>query len=162
MKHSVPYGKETKMKRNALIAFFIIAAILFVWALSGRPKKAAEKNILKPVPVKIEKNIPVAYDMSKIKRQPTSMDENKPADLKEMYNGCQKSDVGDNMVEGWAKMAPEQKAKLKSVFDDQIKKSEEALRINKEDKHAKNILYMSQALKKMADYEFNYKLKNKK
>ncbi len=101
------------------------------------------------------------YDISKVKRLPPPAipQDNEPSDLKEMYEYFPKSDVGDNMVEGWSRTKPEAKAKLAGVLDKEIINAQKSLKTNPEDKHAKNILLISQTLKKMAADGFNCKIK---
>ena len=84
------------------------------------------------------------------------------SDLKEMYEKCDKTNVGGNMVEAWRRVKPIDLARLSEGFDKQIATAEEALKANPKDKHAKNMLYISEALKKMSSEGFNYNLKNKK
>ena len=103
------------------------------------------------------------YDIDKVKQSiPQSGGVNAGySDLNEMYEKSDKTNVGGNMVEAWKRVRPEDKAKLSGGFDQQIVKAQEALKEDPEDKHARNLLYISEALKKMSSEGFNCKLKNK-
>jgi hypothetical protein len=115
-------------------------------------------------PVVFEGTSGPVYDIDKVKQgMPRAGDGNVVySDFKEMYEKCDKTNVGGNMVEAWRRVKPEDKAKLSEGFDKQIVLSQEALKADPQDKHAKNILYISETLKKMSSDGFNYKIRNKK
>ena len=79
--------------------------------------------------------------------------------LKEMYQTFQKEDVGDNMIEGWAGVSPENKAKFTETLDKQISESRESLKSNPEDERAKSLLFISETLKQMAADNFDHAIK---
>jgi len=104
------------------------------------------------------------YDIDKVKRGISGPADGKAeySDLEDMYKNCDKTNVGGNMVEEWRRVKPEDKAKISDGFDKQIIAAKDTLKTDPENKHAKNILYISEQLKKMSSDGFNYKLKNKK
>lgn len=104
------------------------------------------------------------YDIDKIKRNigGPAGDNAEYSDFEEMYKKDDKTDVGGNMVEAWRRVGQLDKARLSEGFDKQITESQETLKKDPENKHARNILYISEQLKKMSSDGFNCKLKNRK
>ena len=85
--------------------------------------------------------------------------EGPPKSLKEMYQTLPKEDVGDNMFETWSAVSPENKAKFVETLDKQITESKELLKSNPEDEKAKSLLFISEALKRMAADNFDHAIK---
>lgn len=145
---------------SVLFILVFIARSLFISSTKDVVAGLRQDNL--PV---ASKSVPESvYDIDKVKKSiPAPANGNAQySDLEEMYKNCDKTDVGGNMVEAWRRVKPEDKAKLSDGFDKQITISRETLKVNPDDKHAKNILYISEALKKMSGQGFNYSLKSKK
>lgn len=138
----------------AVIIVMIFKPVFFVSKHPSIKEPKARSSALSP-----ERPSVATYDISKVRREESKVLQKESSDLKEMYEYFPKSDVGDNMVEGWSKTNPEAKAKLAGVLDKQIISAQESLKTNPEDKHAKNLLMISQTLKKMAADGFNCKIK---
>lgn len=79
--------------------------------------------------------------------------------LKDAYANFPKKDVGDDMIEGWSRVDPKDKAKLIETLDEQIVRAREALNADPNDKRAKGMLRVSEGLKRMTSQDFNYVLK---
>lgn len=142
---------------------FILVFIVFIIMKPLFAKKTISKSgvYTKARVVEYQASAPATYDISKIKKDTVKTDEKLPADLKEMYEKYPVADVGDNMVEEWARMSPEHKAKFVEALDGEIGKSENILKDNPEDKNAKNKLHIAKMLKKLSQDGFNYKIKKK-
>ncbi len=144
-----------------------IALILIVmirpFFVSSHKKMATDLKKSK-APAVAQRTFESIYDIDKVKMAlpKPAADNAENADLEDMYKNNDKTNVGGNMVEAWRRVKPEDKARLSDGFDKQIAASQEALKTDPKDKHAKSILYISEALKKMSVEGFNYKFKNKK
>jgi uncharacterized membrane protein len=152
---------------NAALAVAILLILVFII----RPFfMSSDKNAAIPlkqdnVPVVSEGASESAYDIDKVKNNISSGSAGGSAeysDLEDMYKNCDKNNVGGNMVDAWRRVKPEDKGRLSKGFDEQIVASQETLKKDPGNKHAKNLLYISEQLKKMSTDGFNYKLKNKK
>ncbi len=151
--------KENKLLYINLALFVGIIWIIIVWKMAApaRPKEGAsrEPSILKQrAPLKSQE---VIYDISKIKQERIKTFK-EAKDLNEMYMNFSKGDVGDNMVEAWAKVKAEDKAKFIGVLDKKIETSKTLLKANPQDKKTKGMLFISESLKNMALNNFNYKI----
>lgn len=98
---------------------------------------------------------PTVYRLDKIKSAGTSSAPGEVNDLKAAYEQYPKSDAGGNIIEGWSKVKPEDKVKIREALDRDIETSEEALRMNPDDKKAKSLLSISRMLKELASRDFN-------
>lgn len=150
---------------NVALAISIVMIIVFmVRSFSMPTSKVAIVDLKKAGAPQVSGNAPaVIYDIDKVKASlPGSAKSNKEySDFEEMYKDCDKTNVGGNMVEAWRRVRPEDKARVSDGFNKQIATSKEKLKSDPKDKHAKNILYISEALQKMSGEGFNYNLKNK-
>jgi hypothetical protein len=169
-------GKELDMKREpkdntilyinvalvVSIAFVLIFIIRPFFVSSGKGAIAGPK--VKSAPVVSKKAARSIYDIDKVKRSlpGATPDKTVSSDLEEMYKNSDKTDVGGNMVEAWRQVKPEDKAKLSDGFDKQIIAAQETLEKDPGNKHAKNLLYITERIKEMSASGFNYKFKNKK
>ncbi len=81
-----------------------------------------------------------------------------PATLSEVYTQYPQADTGNNMVEAWARVKPEEKERVLEQLDQQIAQAHEALKANPVDKKAKHVLFISENLKKMCKANFNMSL----
>lgn len=173
MKIKKRYGKIIDMaelkKENSVFYINLILAIilllivsLFVKSWFAKKIKVEETAPAKASMQRPQGAQPTVYDIDKIKHDGQKGPEKMPSDFAEMYANSKKSDVGDNMVEAWRKVSPEEKAKLSAGLDAEIKKSQEILKSEPENKHARNIMRISQILKNMTNEDFNYKFKGKK
>lgn len=160
----------TKGSTNFYInAALSLALILILIAITkpffvSQGKNAAIGIKRASVPVIFEGPGESIYDIDKVKKSIPGPkgEEIEYSDFKAMYENSDKANVGGNMVEAWSRVKPEDKTRLSEGFDKQIIASREILKENPENKHAKNILYIAEALKKMFKEGFNYKFKNKK
>jgi len=143
-----------------LVILIIILKPLFFVSKESNVGEVQPKNLF-AVPAKPAES--AVYDIDKIKKAAgwPKEAEREFSDFKEMYENSNKWDAGGNMVEAWSRVKPEDKARLTEGFDREIASAQETLKVNPENKHAKNLLYISETLKKMAADGFNYKFKNK-
>jgi len=170
-------GKNLAMKEYdnraggfSYINLVLVIALVFVLAAMLKPffigSKKTESVSVKPkkLPMVDTRSVRQVYDIDKVKKSvsQTVQPDKKFSDLKEMYKNCNKRNVGGNMVESWARVKPEDKSKVSEGFDKQIVIAQKALKENPSDKHAKNMLRISEMLKKMSADGFNYKFKDKK
>ncbi|MDD5681612.1 MAG: hypothetical protein PHI59_10295 [Candidatus Omnitrophica bacterium] len=84
--------------------------------------------------------------------------EKPPATLSEVYTHYPQADAGNNIVEAWARVKPEEKERVLEQLDQQIAQAHEALKANPVDKKAKHVLFISENLKKMCKANFNMSL----
>jgi hypothetical protein len=137
------------------ISFVLIgAAIIKGWY---QDKSAASRAVLAPQVSKAatEPVKPAGYSLENIKSESGQKISAEPGDLKEVYEKFPKSDVGGNMVEGWARIKPEEKARIREALEREIETSKETLRQNPEDKKTKNLLHIAETLKALAAKDFN-------
>jgi hypothetical protein len=65
------------------------------------------------------------------------------------------------MPEIWSKVSPEQKKSFNDVLEKQIEIAKALLKLNPEDRKARNMLLISEMLKEMAANGFNHPIKKK-
>lgn len=92
---------------------------------------------------------------------PAAVRSGPPADLRDVYASHPRADTGADVVAGWARLKPEEKAKFNDGIDRQIEESRKALEANPDDKKARHQLFISETVKKLAADGFNYKLPQK-
>jgi len=88
----------------------------------------------------------------------TNKPEEKPASLSAIYTNHPKEDTGNNIVESWAKVNPEEKAKVNEQLDKQAEQAKEELKTNPDSKNAKHMLFIAETMKKLCKSNFDYKL----
>lgn len=139
------------------IIFILIAVVVIRGWYQGRP--AVPKDVMPPqVPKAVTEPVePAAYSLEKVKSASGQRARVEPADFKEVYENFPKSDVGGNMIEGWARIKPEEKAKIRETLDKDIELSREKLRQDPEDKKTKHLLYIAETLKALTMKDFNIK-----
>lgn len=98
---------------------------------------------------------PAAYSLEKVRSVSAQKAPAAAADIKEVYEKFPKSDVGGDMIRAWARIKPEEKARIHEALEKEIEASKEALRQNPEDKKTKNLLYIAETLKALAAKDFN-------
>lgn len=148
---------DTK-KGEGLLYIILAAGIVFAAILFMVMRPVRETKIETPKKaVKIQKTAQTVYDISKVKKKEAGDSYADTIDFAGMYNSCPETDVGDNMVEGWARMDEKQKAALKGGFEKESAKAQENLNINPEDKHARNKLRIINVLQGMMNEDFNHK-----
>ena len=98
------------------------------------------------------------YDISKLRPAGATTVKKPPSDLNDMYANFPQSDVGDNMIEGWSKVDPQDKEKFIGVVDKKIDESKKLLAANPKNKRAKHMLFISESLKKMTKDNFNSRI----
>ena len=81
-----------------------------------------------------------------------------PVSLAQVYTQYPKEDTGNNVVESWAKLSPEDKAKVDEQLDKKIVQAKEELKINPDNKNSKHVLFVSETLKRLCKNNFNYSL----
>lgn len=153
---------EKGSKIISYINIALVVALLVVFAIILRPffiRPAAKGITARPAvqPKKVAQ--PAIYDISKLKKEVPAVPKKEPQSLKEMYEICPKSDVGDDIVSSWAGIDPKDKAIFSELLDKEIADAQNSLISNPEDKRAKNILAISRVLKNMAAEGFNCKIK---
>ena len=87
-----------------------------------------------------------------------NISETKPVSLPEVYASHPREDTGNNIVEAWARVSPEEKAKVSEELDKQVEQAKEELKVNPDNKSAKHILFISETMKKLCKSNFDYKL----
>ena len=144
------------------VIYLIVGIVLLTTILTLKVTYQKEAKIVSaPLPpqLPVEASGPV---------QPYGLDKNKTAagqtvaasaagDLKEVYEKYPKSDVGANIIESWAKVKPEDKAKIQKAMDKDIEESQERLRQNPGDKKAKHLLKIAEMMKTLTAKNFNVK-----
>lgn len=137
------------------VSFTLIAiAVIKGWY---QDRSAATRAVLPPqvsetVP---EPAKPDAYSLEKIRSASMPGAPAEAANIKEVYEKFPKSDVGGDMIGAWARIKPEEKAKIHEALKKEIEASKETLRQNPEDKKTKNLLYIAETLKALAAKDFN-------
>ncbi|MFA5146056.1 MAG: hypothetical protein WC515_01575 [Candidatus Omnitrophota bacterium] len=139
---------------NVALAAGLIAIVVMVWKTTvfTEKGKALPKETAAPGErMKRPEIVPQApYDISKVKEAGARPVKESPQSLDEVYKNFPEEDVGDNMIEGWARVNPQDKTKFMETLDREIMKSKETLKVDPNDDRAKGLLAVSEMLKKMA------------
>jgi len=135
------------------IALFI-ALIFLVFAIKQSifcPVKGAEPAFKAAMPQAVQKEASPepGYDISKIKSSGLSAGE-QPKSLDDVYANFSKEDVGENVPLEWTKINPADKVKFTQGLDKEIAASKEILKSDPDNKKAKNLLAISEMMKKLA------------
>lgn len=77
-------------------------------------------------------------------------------DLKDVYANYPKEDAGSNMIEAWARVKPEDKAKYIEGVDKQIEEAKGMLAADPSNKKAKHMLFIAETMRKLTENNFNY------
>ncbi len=122
----------------------------------GRKELAARPVVMAPA----TEAPPQAYALP---REVPSASPEAPKSLSDVYSRYPASDVGENAVEKWKQISPEDKSKLAGLMDKTIENSKAALEANPNDKKAKKLLHISEILKRqiMSDYKVLLEPRNK-
>lgn len=144
-----------------LIALVVAAAIFFVGKQNPFVKSVEVKVISAPIqpgtqPVE-QRQI---YDIDKIRAQKEALPKGKVTDLASLYANYPKERTGENIIEAWTRISPEDKAKFTKGLTEEIEKSKEKIKINPDDSRARAKLLISENLRKLALNNFNYKFKD--
>jgi hypothetical protein len=143
----------------AVILIIMLRPVFFVPKMDKGSQDKPARVLVGP-----EKVSETAYDINKVKAV-SAADVNAGrefSDFKDMYENAPPHTAGGNMVRSWSGVKPKEKERLLEGFDKEIVTAQEKLKEDPADKHAKNMLYISQTLKEMARSGFNYKFKDKK
>lgn len=119
-------------------------------------EKATPTTIVAPGEVKE----PELYDIDKIKPPDApagAAGKAKVVSLAEVYKKYPKEDVGNNIVEGWARVKPEEKEKVIEELDKEIVIAKSRLSENPLDKKAKHALFIAETMKKLCVSNFDYR-----
>jgi hypothetical protein len=145
------------------IVLFISLLVIIALGIFLLPKRPAPVTVKKAVTVPpAESIVTEGYDISKLRGEEASEQAGKETkDLAGMYANFPESDVGENMPEIWSKVSPEQKKSFNDVLEKQIEIAKALLKLNPEDRKARNMLLISEMLKEMAANGFNHPIKKK-
>lgn len=155
-------GEKKLAYINAALAIGLVAIIVVMFKTVNHAARSpvamgagAERIRGRVLAAKTEEPI---YNMSKIKgEEDKGGDQKEPVkNLGDVYKNFSKADAGDNMMDGWSKVDPKDKAKFTETLDSQIANSREMLKADPEDKNAKGMLFISEKLKELASSNFNY------
>ena len=153
---------------NAALAIGLIAIIAVMFkTMNPAPARRGWVNHAKPPAAagagRIRGRVPAAkpeepiYDISKIKGEEAKGGVKEPVkNLGDVYKNFPQNDAGDNMIDGWAKVDPKDRAKFTETLDSQIANARITLKANPEDKKTKGMLFISEKLKELASSNFNY------
>lgn len=142
-----------------ILAFSVIILFSVRSSLIQLQQPIAPKSTADVVPVVSEQIAgPSIEEVSGRPQTEKKVHEKPPATLSEVYAQYPKEDTGANMVESWAKIRPEEKARVFEQLDQQIAQAKEALKANPVDKKAKHLLFISENLKKICKSNFNLSL----
>lgn len=140
-----------------ILGVIVLTTILTLIVTYQKEAKVAPEPLVPQVPVEASKPVePYSLDKDKMAAGQTVVP-SAVGDLKEVYEKYPKSDVGANIIESWAKIKPEDKAKIQKAMDRDIEESKEILRQNPEDKKAKHLLKIAEMMKMLASKNFNIK-----
>jgi len=144
------------------IAVLIFAAIVASNIYSALyPRAAQDRSLIPPKAAPTATEPSLAASIEDIKDRPVpeaKTSKKEPVSMADVYAQYPAEDVGNNMVASWAKVRPEEKAKVIEQLDQQITQAQEALKTNPKDKNAKHVLFVSDTLKNMCKSNFDYSL----
>ena len=146
---------------NAALAIGLIAiiAVMFKTMNHAKPPAAAGAERIRGRVPAAKQEEPI-YDIGRIKGEEAKGGVKEPVkNLGDVYKNFSEDDAGGNMIDGWSKVDPKDKAKFMETLDSQIANSREMLKADPEDKKAKGVLFISEKLKELASTNFNYDVK---
>lgn len=139
----------------------VLAIITFANIRSAMLSRQANVSgaVSQVTPVVSEESMaPSIEDIKDRPSQESRLSKKEPTSLAQVYSQYPKEDTGGNMVASWAKVSPEEKARVYEQLDQEIASAQEALKVNPADKKAKHILFISETLKKICKSNFDYSL----
>ena len=155
--------EEKKLTYINFTMFIILIVVVFIIfrPIGFVPKKVEIKTAaVKPiVPQNAQSAEPAIYDIDKIKTKDQKTVNVDAKDLAEVYANYPEEDVGSNIMKNWADADPKDKKDFMDGLDKQIDTHKETVKLEPENKKARNLLKMSETLKKLAQNNFNYKVK---
>lgn len=137
-------------KKMAFLNLVLFAILIAVLASIIKPSQVVMKDkveirkISSPILSRIEIKEAQIYDINKIKERKES--------------GPVKEKNTQDMTEVWSKANPQDKANLANGLEKKIKESREALELKPDDKKAKALLVISEALKDLIVNKLKYKV----
>ncbi len=145
-----------------VIGFVVILVFLQVRSIFfPKPKQTPVPQNLSQPETEAPETSPI-WSIEDIKNRPgggeSNRSEEKPVSLPEVYVKYPKEDTGNNIVESWEKVSPEEKAKVNEQLDKKIEEAKEELRVKPDSKNAKHILFISETMKKLCKSNFDYRL----
>ncbi|MFH0763734.1 MAG: hypothetical protein V1927_01865 [Candidatus Omnitrophota bacterium] len=153
----------TKKSINTILAVIIIVGAAFLFGKRGYLVKHVEvKAISAPILPKAKPDERQIYGINKIKTRQQDEYKGDVKDLASLYENYPKEHAGENMMEAWARVSPEDKAEFMKGLGEEIEKSKEALKGSPDDSKARSKLIISENLKKLALNNFNYKFRDNK
>jgi hypothetical protein len=153
-------------KQLNIIFGVLITILVFLQARSmvspkSKQSPAATAEIV-PQPEQTAPEEPAVLSIEDIRNRPNfeemNKTESKPASLSEIYVAHPKEDTGNNIVESWARVNPEEKAKVSEELDKQVEQAKEELKVNPDNKSAKHMLFIAETMKKLCKSNFDYRL----
>jgi len=151
-----------KNKKIDLVGVLISVAIIWFVVILLRPsdigiKKVKIKTISNPIFSKKEAKNRTLYDIDKIRPKESKAGKGAVRDLGSVYQNYPVGDAGEDMVAAWSKISVQEKQKLSSGLDGEIKNIRKQLVLNPEDRKAAAKLKVAESLKKLTANNFNYK-----
>lgn len=137
------------------IALFVILMISVVHYYQSNFCDRAKTVIVNTAEVKPE-NVapkPVIYSIEDAKAQ---IGTEPASDMADAYKKNPKEKTGGNIVEAWTKVRPEDKAIFNKEIEVKIAQAKEDLQKSPDDKKAQHVLFIAEALKTLAQNDFNY------
>lgn len=152
-------AKILKGSMGYVLLAIVLVGIIIIAADRAMPTKGIKVNkAAKPIlPLEISPKSDASYSLEELGKQGVPAAEVRVADMEDLYKKYPKEKAGDNMIEAWKKIAPEDKDVFLKGVDDAIRQSEAAVKANPEDKRAKSKLMISSMMKKLAMSNFNCK-----
>lgn len=148
-------AKNIKYINMALGIAVLLALILLFRTISYMvPREKALSGVTAPAQGHRAVEGPAAIET----RKTPSISPDAARSLGDVYANFPRTDTGSNMVEAWAKVKPEEKAKFNEGVDKEIAGAKEALASDPADKKAKHMLFIAETMKKLAADDFNYKI----
>jgi len=152
---------RSRLINTAFLICIIVIAVITFRALFSKPKEIKSSPIRKlrfaDTGVTAVKTEATTLDIGKIKAKELGLSKEPPATMEDIYKNFPKEDVGENMVEAWARVKPEEKTRLIEGLDGKIADCKDILKTNPSDKRTLVLLSVTESLKKLTLCDFNYK-----
>lgn len=139
-----------------IVLFLGLILILVIGRKTLVPQTAPKGPAVKKQAVQGAAQVPT-YDIDKLKTAGAKV-ETEAGTLSEVYDKYPASDTGSDIVKEWSKVSEKDRAEFIQGIDDKISDARQALSLDPNDKKAKHLLKISEALKKLILSEFNYKV----
>ena len=151
-------GKEKNLLViNVILLIVLTAIIVFLYRVWRLTPPATGKKAVSALPAPVRPHmdeIPAYAPEGGEAAMPQA--EILPKNVEDIYANFPAEDVGVNIMKSWSEVRPEDKVKLTEGLDKRIASCRDELAIDPDNRKARQMLAISESLKKLVSNDFNY------